>query len=996
MTAFRSASQGTAGAAVDALERGRYNLSSMARHTGGPYVLPMRGWPSAPDVRAREGLVHMAKTTNRSRRPLLVALVLFMALVLGACPGCGGEPAESAPASALRQRFPDRAALVLEQGEAFAARGEEFALDGPGAEGASRGVEVTLPHEAREAIRFRGFEGAEVRVREIGVEGEGALVKQAVAYRRTGGASFWTASSGGVVEEWLHLEAGAVRAGEEAAAWEVEGATVRQRGEGVEIVDGGGVVRLSVTAPAAYGAGGREVGARLVGSGARIELLVDAGGEDVLVDPLWASAGSMSQTRQGHTATLLQNGQVLVAGGDTGALNSPIATAEMYNPATNSWSPLPAMFLAREHHTATLLGSGKVLVVGGYYGPSAELYDPTTNTWSPGGSLSGARSYHTATLLGNGQVLVAAGLGVASAEMYDPATNTWSPAGMMSQARYGHTATQLPDGKVLVAGGSSGGYSSLASAELYDPATNTWSPAASMSEERFYHPAALLGSGKVLVIGGESQFGQIWTSELYDPATDTWSPAGPMSQPRTNHTGTLLGNGMVLVTGGYGGALLPSAELYDPVTDIWLPAGMMSQGRYEHTATLLANGKVLVAGGPAASAELYSAPLAPLGSLCAAASACQSGFCADGVCCNAACNAGPCDACSVAAGAAVDGTCALLTGPACTDGNACTQSDTCKAGVCVGANPVACALPDQCHLAGACNPATGTCSNPAKLDGAACDDGDACTQSDTCEAGVCLGAQPVVCTSDACHLAGVCDPATGLCDNPANADGTPCNDGDACTQSDTCHAGACAGSDPVVCTALDTCHVPGQCDPATGVCVNPAKPDTASCDDGDACTQTDTCQDGVCKGANPVECKAKDDCQGAGTCDSKTGICSTPAKPDGAPCADGTCSAGVCTPTPNGGSSSSSSGGGGATGTGDSSSSSSGGSGGGGATGTSGCSCNMVGAPDLHPAWLGLALGLLLVWRRREPRTGPRARLLFTGSRCRARQALAGRRRTIA
>src|SRR5207302_330479 len=146
------------------------------------------------------------------------------------------------------------------------------------------------------------------------------------------------------------------------------------------------------------------------------------------------------------------------------------------------------------------------------------------------------------------------------------------------------------------------------------------------------------------------------------------------------------------------------------------------------------------------------------------------------------------------------------------------QSDACQAGVCTGANPVVCAALDQCHVAGTCDPASGVCSSPDKSNGSACTDGGACTQTDTCQAGVCTGANPVVCAAlDQCHVAGTCDPASGSCSNPHKTDGTACNDGSACTQTDTCQAGVCTGANPVVCAALDQCHVAGTCDPASGV-----------------------------------------------------------------------------------------------------------------------------------------------------------------------------------
>ena len=189
-------------------------------------------------------------------------------------------------------------------------------------------------------------------------------------------------------------------------------------------------------------------------------------------------------------------------------------------------------------------------------------------------------------------------------------------------------------------------------------------------------------------------------------------------------------------------------------------------------------------------------------------------------------------------------------GGSCSDGNACTVADTCQAGACASGAPVTCTASDACHVAGICNPGTGVCSNPAATNGSPCSDGNACTQSDSCQAGLCTGSNPVTCTaSDPCHVAGACSPGTGLCSNPAASDGTPCSDGNGCTQSDSCQAGLCTGSNPVTCTASDQCHVAGACSPGTGLCSNPAASDGTPCSDGDACTANDACSAGACGGA---------------------------------------------------------------------------------------------------------------------------------------------------
>ena len=229
----------------------------------------------------------------------------------------------------------------------------------------------------------------------------------------------------------------------------------------------------------------------------------------------------------------------------------------------------------------------------------------------------------------------------------------------------------------------------------------------------------------------------------------------------------------------------------------------------------------------------------------------------------------------------------MFNGDGCDDGNPCTI-DSCAPSGCVH-SPIVCPAGDQCHDAGVCDPATGQCSQPAKSDGTACSDGNACTQSDACRAGTCTGANPVVCGgADQCHDAGVCDPATGQCSQPVKPDGTSCNDGNPCTQSDACRAGSCTGANPVICAAADQCHDAGVCDPTTGRCSMPAKSDGAVCNDGNACTRTDACRAGVCTGADPVVCGGGDSCRDGGTCDPGTGACmGGRTKPDGAACDDG-------------------------------------------------------------------------------------------------------------
>src|SRR3954453_8057748 len=142
---------------------------------------------------------------------------------------------------------------------------------------------------------------------------------------------------------------------------------------------------------------------------------------------------------------------------------------------------------------------------------------------------------------------------------------------------------------------------------------------------------------------------------------------------------------------------------------------------------------------------------------------------------------------------------------------------------------------DSCHTV-ACNVGAHTCVQ-TPLTGTTCSDGDACTLNDTCQAGVCTAGTAKTCTAmDQCHTVGTCNPANGMCSNPAKADTTPCSDSDACTMSDTCQAGVCTSGTAKVCTAMDSCHMAGTCNPADGTCSNPASGDGTACSDSNACT----------------------------------------------------------------------------------------------------------------------------------------------------------------
>ena len=361
-----------------------------------------------------------------------------------------------------------------------------------------------------------------------------------------------------------------------------------------------------------------------VAAGAGAQVL----GSTEVYDPsssAWTLAASLGGPRSSHTSTLLPNGKVLVAAGQVlGNTFNPLNSAELFDPSTATWSPAANLNFHRYNHSATLLPNGKVLVAGGVDDGytiirSAELYDPVANTWTPTASLISARQNHTATLLRDGQVLVVGGdngSSLNSAELYDPVSNTWSPAGNLKGVRTYHTATLLPDGQVLVTGGYTTNY--LRSAELYNPANKSWTAAANLTTARAFHTATLLPNGQVLLAGGYNgkSSGALNSSELYDPVNGTWIPTSTdLRAVRAHHTAVLTPSGKVLVAGGSSGSsILSSAEAYDPATDTWSSVGNLTTARVNHTATLLLTGQILVAAGDTRDATVNLSPLTPLDS----------------------------------------------------------------------------------------------------------------------------------------------------------------------------------------------------------------------------------------------------------------------------------------------------------------------------------------------------------------------------------------------
>jgi hypothetical protein len=581
----------------------------------------------------------------------------------------------------------------------------------------------------------------------------------------------------------------------------------------------------------------------------------------VLVDPSWSTtAGPGVGHKTEHASAVMADGRLLIAGYGS-------KQAQVYS--SGAWAVTGGMASSRTAPTATLLNTGLVLVAGGGTS-SAERYNPVTGTFGPASTMSAARSGHRAVALLDNSVLVTGGDGSGSTQRYVPATNSWlTPPGNLGSARTGHASTLLGDGRVLVTGGT--GSLPATSTRIFS-LSGGWVAGPNMQHERAGHVAAWLSNGRVLVTGGEdiqNGPGAIALSERYNPATNAFSGAAPLPAAQRAAVGVPFGNRSKLyVIGGRGNGAGPVAStwIYTAATNSWANGSNMQRSRFLHTADLLPSGQILIVGGTSGAETLPPAEIQCVDFGCACTGSgvgsCLVGVCVDGVCCNTACT-GKCQACSAAKkGGGANGVCGPVSDGADPDNECASQPAS------------SCGTIGSCNGAGACrlHPAATECaaqsctSSTIAQPAATCDGSGTCNVPGTvsCQTGYTCstGACNTTCTTTAeCDVGYVC--AGNQCVKKAN--GETCTAGTECTTGfcvdGVCCDTACTGQ----CEACNQTGTPGLCvqvkgppvgKPAcsgAGVCAGVCSTNTQACTFPTAtCGDGMACQNGECLQIDPI------------------------------------------------------------------------------------------------------------------------------------------------
>ncbi len=372
------------------------------------------------------------------------------------------------------------------------------------------------------------------------------------------------------------------------------------------------------------------------GSGGGAPVEPDPVEPQIAPDPTgWQATGELLEARALTTVSLLQDGRVLVVGGEDDDY-AMLASVELYDPVLGTFTAAAPLPEPRDHHTATVLKNGEVLITGGGSGSlislpngesalaSAVLYDPLANTWRQTGSMNEARAGHRAALLDDGRVLVVGGgneVGypcahpdctvadsIGSAEIYDPVTGEWTATGSLAQPRIAFDLRATAVG--IIASGGAANNQGLESVEIFDATTGTWRAGPKLTDQRLYHAAAVLG-GKLVVAGGKiANVTPVTAVDILDEAASQWVSGSSIDEPRTGASLVSLQSGNGLIVAGnnqLGTTFLATASLYNPELDTWTSIEPLAQGRYSQATILLKDGSVLVLGGRTAAGVTRSA-----------------------------------------------------------------------------------------------------------------------------------------------------------------------------------------------------------------------------------------------------------------------------------------------------------------------------------------------------------------------------------------------------
>lgn len=350
----------------------------------------------------------------------------------------------------------------------------------------------------------------------------------------------------------------------------------------------------------------------------------------ITLEPGWELMGELEFGRWGHTATLLQNDAILVVGGRKrlSFRRASVVNGEILPLGSTEWATTSRFNWERTFHTASLLPDGRVLVAGGtgrivlkegeeeplFRGNkdlnSAEIYDPKTDEWENAPDMAYKKQLAQAITLEDGRVMIIGGRSgvstLSSVEAYDPEENSWTELESMTQSRMSHSAVKLIDNRILVTGGMESVTmgDTLSSSEIYDPLKNSWLKVADLTRARLGHRSTLLPDGRILVTGGTTVvegdlLGPETTAEIYDPILNKWSLIATDLVARKDHSAVLIPGGKVILIGGgdpIGAGVLP-IESYDIENNEWSVISNLPEGRNLLTATTLRDGSIMIIGG---------------------------------------------------------------------------------------------------------------------------------------------------------------------------------------------------------------------------------------------------------------------------------------------------------------------------------------------------------------------------------------------------------------